>query len=400
MLHESVPPGGAGTLPDAAADRVRPLLDRLQEVAPDADLTKLTTAEFAAATGDRPTAETLLRSLAGLSGENADAGTVPNPDPPNADPPNPDPPNADPPNADPEESAEGGGEAIVSLQRLNLIARTAERLKFEALADELYLALQQRATRPEDKTVRAGYLARTGRHGEALDLVEQFADEAVPEATAVRAVQVVVMGRAPADARDRAAAFIAAALRTEPDSPRILKVQADLDAARGRQDDAERLYRRLLTDSPDDTDLLNNLAWLIATRPLVSPGEPVPPNLADEPLRLLARAEAVDGPTANLRDTAAMMPVLAHAAGAQPGVGALGAATQTLDELARIDPSPTLLFHAAAARWAADDPNAARSLDRAFDAGLSFDALHPSEHPLLRLILRDLRGSGDEERTE
>ncbi|QDT14201.1 tetratricopeptide repeat protein [Alienimonas californiensis] len=362
ILHESVPAGGAGTLPDAVADRVRPLMERLQQVAPDSDLTKLTAAEFAAATGDRDAAAAGLRSLAGLDADGA-----------------------------------GGGDQG-SLQRLNLLATTAERLELNDVADELYDALQKRATRPEDKTVPAGHLARTGRFTEALELVERYAGEAVPEATAARAVQIVVLGQVPEEVFERAAGLVEAALRLEPGSARIRKVRADLNAARGRIAAAEREYRELLQETPDDTDLLNNLAWLLASAPLRETGNAKPDPA--ESNRLLDRAEAIDGPTANLRDTRAMIPVLTHAAGGSPGSAALGAAVNSLEELAAIDASPTILFHLAAARWAVGDPNAARALTTALSAGLSPDVLHPSEHPLLRRVLRDLRGSEDLMRTE
>ena len=363
VLHESTPPGGAGTLPPAVADRVRPLLDELRTLAPDADLTKLAAAEFAAATGDRPAAADLLREAAGLTGPGA-AGAGP-----------------DGGDAEPADRAE--------LQRLNLLAQTAERLGLTGAADDLFAALERRAERPADKTVRAAYLARAGRHAEALDLVERYADDAVPEATAARAVQVVALGAVPDAQRDRAAALVDAAGRKEPDSARILKVRADLLAARGRTAEAVDRYRQLLANSPDDTDLLNNLAWTIASA--AGPGAG-PVGDRGEPARLLDRAEAIDGPTLNLRDTRAMLPVLAASrgdAGDAPDPAALADAAAELADLVAVAPSPTLLFHAAAAKHAAGDTGAAAALDAALAAGLSFEALHPSEHPLLRRLLSD-----------
>lgn len=62
---------------------------------------------------------------------------------------------------------------------------------------------------------------------------------------------------------DEAAALYSRVLEASPDSVRAWVNLGNVEAARGRPPDAERAYRRALSISPEDTDALNNLAWLL-----------------------------------------------------------------------------------------------------------------------------------------
>jgi len=52
-------------------------------------------------------------------------------------------------------------------------------------------------------------------------------------------------------------------LEARPESLRAWVNLGNVEAARGRPQDAERAYRRALSVAPEDPDALNNLAWLL-----------------------------------------------------------------------------------------------------------------------------------------
>ena len=62
---------------------------------------------------------------------------------------------------------------------------------------------------------------------------------------------------------DEAAMRYTQVLEASPESLRAWVNLGNVEAGRGRPQDAERAYRRALSVSPDDPDALNNLAWLL-----------------------------------------------------------------------------------------------------------------------------------------
>jgi tetratricopeptide (TPR) repeat protein len=62
---------------------------------------------------------------------------------------------------------------------------------------------------------------------------------------------------------DEAAERYTHLLEASPESLRAWVNMGNLEAGRGRPQEAERAYRRALSISPDDPDALNNLAWLL-----------------------------------------------------------------------------------------------------------------------------------------
>lgn len=62
---------------------------------------------------------------------------------------------------------------------------------------------------------------------------------------------------------DEAAERYTQILEARPESLRAWVNLGNVEAGRGRPQDAERAYRRALAISPDDADALNNLAWLL-----------------------------------------------------------------------------------------------------------------------------------------
>ena len=62
---------------------------------------------------------------------------------------------------------------------------------------------------------------------------------------------------------DEAAERYTQVLEARPESLRAWVNLGNVEAGRGRPQEAERAYRRALSVSPDDPDALNNLAWLL-----------------------------------------------------------------------------------------------------------------------------------------
>ena len=62
---------------------------------------------------------------------------------------------------------------------------------------------------------------------------------------------------------DEAAERYTQVLESRPESLRAWVNLGNVEAGRGRPQDAERAYRRALSVAPDDPDALNNLAWLL-----------------------------------------------------------------------------------------------------------------------------------------
>ena len=62
---------------------------------------------------------------------------------------------------------------------------------------------------------------------------------------------------------DEAAERYTQVLESRPESVRAWVNLGNVEAGRGRPQDAERAYRRALSLAPDDPDALNNLAWLL-----------------------------------------------------------------------------------------------------------------------------------------
>ena len=191
------------------------------------------------------------------------------------------------------DSAEG--EKVTAQERveLRIAAEAAEELKLFSAADTLFEAVAQHAERPEDALVLATYYGRRGRYADGLDVCEKYAAKALPDATAVTAVNVISSGPVPVDQLARAERLVKAAQQAEPDSLRIMTSFAGLRSIQGQYAEAESLYRRVLADQPENVAVLNNLAWLLA----LTGSSP------EEASKLIDEAIHVSGPVAALLDT-------------------------------------------------------------------------------------------------
>jgi len=255
------------------------------------------------------------------------------------------------------------GEKVTAQERVELrvAAEAAEELKLFAAADRLFEAVSQHAERPEDALVLATYYGRRGRYADGLDVCEKFAAKALPDATAVTAVNVISSGPVPADQLARAETLVKAAQAAEPESLRIMTAFAGLRSIQGQYAEAESLYRRVLADQPDNVAVLNNLAWLLALTGS-SPGEAS--KLIDEAIR-------ISGPIPALLDTRGTVALSQKRV--EKGISDLQAAYADT-------PTPYIGYHLALAYEQAGNQDMAREhLQTAMSEGLTLQDLHPAE---------------------
>src|SRR5262249_39612933 len=132
--------------------------------------------------------------------------------------------------------------------------------------------------------------------------------------------------------RRQVEAWVVEAIQKRPDAVLLASKLGVIQIRLGRFDEAERVLRRLLAGHPDNTDVLNNLAWLLALRE---------PARATEALELINHAIDVAGAVPSLVDTRSVVQIRA---------GQLDQAIVELDRARAMDPrNPSLALHLA---WA------------------------------------------------
>lgn len=280
----------------------RTWLRRLQAAAPDAPITLAVEAKLAIAAGDREPAVAAARKL------------MP--------------------------AAEA---TVEQAEQLATTASLFENLGFAKAADKV---LGQLAGLSADGTAtRAAFLGRQKRTAEALDLLETLWDKLPLERLMQIAADVIRDGEDPSAAA-RLEPWFAKALRQDPESISLPLLLADLRDYQGRQDEAEKIYRDLLTrkrlEPMQAAIIANNFAFHLAR-----------PDTAAEARTLIDRAIDELGPHPDLLDTRGLVALAA---------GDRQRAVADLQE-AVLQPTPTKLLHLAFAQLQAGDAEAAtRSL--------------------------------------
>ncbi len=168
------------------------------------------------------------------------------------------------------------------------------------------------------------------------------------------------------------------ALESKPKSVVLMLHLAELYDQRGRWDEAESMYRRVLQpeNEPKNIVALNNLAWLLVQRSS-------DPQKHQEALVRIESAIAGIGRRADLLDTRGLVLMK---------LGQDGAALADFREAAADMPTPAHLFHLARAHFkASDKSNASKALKLAAEQGLQDSLLHPSEQSEYRRMRDELR---------
>jgi tetratricopeptide (TPR) repeat protein len=244
-----------------------------------------------------------------------------------------------------------------------------------AEAEALLVGLASGGPSPEAKVdaslAFAGFLGRRTRHAEAIEICEKlWADPKVaPERVSSVALIALYSGQPEARVLGRVEGGIAAALARKPGDIGLRFDSANLAILMGRHAEAESTLRDLHKAEPNLGAPLNNLAWLMALRG----------GRGSEPLDLVDRAIALDGPQPGLLDTRGLVLTLQ---------GQPDRAIDDLEESIAADPSPTGYLHLALALRKAGKPaEAADAMNKARSSGLRAGDVHPLERPFyLELI--------------
>jgi len=225
----------------------------------------------------------------------------------------------------------------------------------------------------------AAFVGRTGRLDESLDLCEESLK--TNSMTQIMEVAGEVFNAQPSRIEpkhiQRVEKWYTKALRSDPESAKLLLQLAQFREISGQLDEAERLYRDLLRrsdlDSTERATALNNLAFSLAGRK----------KDLDDALAFINEAARLFGENSDVLDTRGMVYV---AKANYP------AALADLNEAVRLpEPSPIKLLHLALAQdLSGDRPSALASFERAKELKLDPTSLRKVERDSYDRLSKDL----------
>ncbi|MBL8796384.1 MAG: tetratricopeptide repeat protein [Planctomycetia bacterium] len=215
-------------------------------------------------------------------------------------------------------------------------------------------------------------LVRQKRGAQAIALCERVRTTHPPAMLAAVTVATLRAAQANADQCSRAADWLREQAAKNPKAPAWKLQLADLEDYRGRYAEAEKLYREILQQEPDNLVALNNLAWFLGQKP----------EKAAEALTLVNRAIELIGPQPDLLDTRASV---------QLTLNRSDLAIIDLEQANAERPAPTRYFHLAQAHRQANNVKAAADiLKKATASGLKADQLHPVERVAFNKLLSEI----------
>ena len=145
-------------------------------------------------------------------------------------------------------------------------AALLEELGRPVEAEAAYREAAESSGRSEALLSFAGFLGRRDRPGEALDLCERAWAGGRPEAVARASVGVLDAPSASGAEIARVGLRLERALDAQPDAAPLLVALASVRERQGRFAEAEALDRQAIARNGRDGVALNNLAWLMALR--------------------------------------------------------------------------------------------------------------------------------------
>jgi cellulose synthase operon protein C len=262
-------------------------------------------------------------------------------------------------------------------EQVKLIENVADlytEIGLPAAAERRYRQLAART--PEGYKPLAICLMRGGRRAEAIGLCTAAAQKGKVAEACVALCAVLV--DAPPDQYDASQIdkLLAEAVAQHPHNDCLLFHVATLRYLQNRPEEAANLYRQLLVRNPGHVLAINNLASLLAEDP----------KERDEAQQQIDRAIDIEGPTAQLLDTRAV--VWMYQGKLPQAIGIL----RELSDGAKVDPRYCL--HLAMAYQRAGAVKDARtSLGRAEASGLGSVVLTPSERAALSELQKVLRSN-------
>jgi tetratricopeptide (TPR) repeat protein len=179
-----------------------------------------------------------------------------------------------------------------------LLASLYDQFEFAREAEAAYRkAVVEKPGVPENVGRLIGFLGRQNRTLEALDLWKQARATQTPDLATDAAVALAVLPSVSERQRGEVESWLVETLKAQPRSRTLQLKLAYLRMKVGRSEEAESLYREILTDLPGEPQALNNLASLVAFHE----------GPRDEALSLVNQAIAVAGNVPVLLDTRALV---------------------------------------------------------------------------------------------
>ncbi len=224
---------------------------------------------------------------------------------------------------------------------------------------------------PGKTQVLAGFLLRTGRADEALDLFDESWNEAPPDLVSSVLTASLLQSHPTPEMLTRAVAAISRH-QTTASPASLLNDLAALSEGQQNFDLAETHYRKALEREPDNIAALNNLAFLLAlqNRNLSEAGQ------------LLDKALNIAGPLPALLDTRAQIALSA---------GDLDAAQEDREFVANASPTPASWFRLAIVyHQQKQDRKMREAALKAKEGGLQPKDLHFLERRHLEVILKSV----------
>jgi tetratricopeptide (TPR) repeat protein len=244
---------------------------------------------------------------------------------------------------------------------------------FPAEAEAAYKEFMVRDPgKPERELALASFLAtQQGRLGEALEHLSHARKTCPLEQVAYAALALYDAPSVTESQRKQVEAWVSEASRRRPDLTVLANKLAALWIRQGRFDEAEGVYRQVLTGDSDDSEALNNLAWLLALRDQ---------SKAEEAVELINRAIDQQGPTASLVDTKAV--ALIRGGRSRDAIEILKVAAATNSRNASVP------LHLA---WALQNEGKPDEARKAFQKALELGWKPERSDPLERLFMEKLR---------
>ncbi|WP_145383159.1 tetratricopeptide repeat protein [Botrimarina mediterranea] len=244
------------------------------------------------------------------------------------------------------------------------------------LAEPRYRELMELA--PGARLLLSQSLVRQGKSADAVNLfLEQDTKDLSPKSAAVLA-GILASDQAESEQYERAWPAISGAIEQHGDDVELLMSVAVLHVTRGDEDEAIRLFRRVIEVAPDHTLALNNLATLLGERE----------SDRAEALQVVGRAIKVAGRNAALLDTQGTI---------QLRVGAVSEAIASLEEsVASVDVDPRYYFHLSAAYLRSGrTADAANAFKEAKRRGIADAVLTAAD----QVLMQEIKASLDVSRT-
>lgn len=259
--------------------------------------------------------------------------------------------------------------------QIGRVADLFSRYRYFREAEQAFRAhIAREPGQPEGMLAFAEFLAQQDRIPEAMDLLRKAWLRCPLELVAFAALSLYDAPSIKREEREQVEAWVEEAARKLPTNLNLKVKLSGLRIRQGRFEEAKALCLQVLETQPDETEAMNNLAWLLAMRNQ----EDVPQALA-----LINKAIELDGLDLSLADTRAVVFIRS---------GHIDRALEQLRSVQKQDPRNVgVAFHMAWAYQAIGDMNSARAkLQEAEHLGLSPRSLDPLELVVLEGMRKTL----------